>query len=313
MKVTLDLSQLLETGKITQAEHDKLLALSAAGTGSLAFNILIGFGVVAVAGGGLALFPDPMVAANLGLASAIAGVLIGRRYRKQWGVLGVIMVLLGALFFGGGVMALTEGSLTGIVITGASFLVGGIIAKSGLLMTLATLAFSSCLGVATGYEHAGYFMGVRRPIITIVVFTLVAIGAYELSKRLRSEDQRLALIVSRTAVLLVNFGFWIGSLWGDDLGNSPDGSWHARAIVVPDYVFSAGWALALIGAVSWAVTANRRWLVNVGAVFGAIHLYTQWFERLGASPVTVLAAGLIAIGIAMGIWKYNSRAAELKA
>jgi hypothetical protein len=38
MKVTLDLTRLLEQGKISQAEFDKLGALSAQDTGSLAFN-----------------------------------------------------------------------------------------------------------------------------------------------------------------------------------------------------------------------------------------------------------------------------------
>ena len=28
---------------------------------------------------------------------------------------------------------------------------------------------------------------------------------------------RLALVAARTSVFMVNFGFWIGSLWGDDL------------------------------------------------------------------------------------------------
>jgi hypothetical protein len=41
MKVTLDIDQLLSEEKITQAEYEKLRALAAVSTGSLAFNILI--------------------------------------------------------------------------------------------------------------------------------------------------------------------------------------------------------------------------------------------------------------------------------
>ena len=41
---------------------------------------------------------------------------------------------------------------------------------------------------------------------------------------------------------------------------------------------------------AWAVKANRRWVINLVAVFGAIHFYTQWFERLGADPLSVLTA-----------------------
>jgi len=41
------------------------------------------------------------------------------------------------------------------------------------------------------------------------------------------------------------------------------------------------------------------------AVFGAIHFYTQYFERLGASPGSILFAGLAALGIAFAIFRYN--------
>ena len=52
MKVTLDLSKLLEEGKLSPAEAERLRALAAHDTGSLAINILVGFGVVAVADAG---------------------------------------------------------------------------------------------------------------------------------------------------------------------------------------------------------------------------------------------------------------------
>ena len=41
------------------------------------------------------------------------------------------------------------------------------------------------------------------------------------------------------------------------------------------------------------------------ATFGAIHFYTQWFERLDASPATVIAGGIIAVAIAFLLWRYN--------
>ncbi len=78
MKVVLDLSQLLEDGEITQAEADKLKRLSVKSTGSLAFNILIGFGVIAVAVGAIALVPDAMTGIILGavsLAIAVIGLI----------------------------------------------------------------------------------------------------------------------------------------------------------------------------------------------------------------------------------------------
>jgi hypothetical protein len=36
-------------------------------------------------------------------------------------------------------------------------------------------------------------------------------------------------------------------------------------------------------------------VVNIVAVFFALHFYTQWFERLGASPLSILGGGLLLI------------------
>ena len=55
MKITLDISKLVEEGKLTREEADKLTALAAHETGSLGINILIGFGVIAIAAGAVAL------------------------------------------------------------------------------------------------------------------------------------------------------------------------------------------------------------------------------------------------------------------
>ena len=130
-----------------------------------------------------------------------------------------------------------------------------------------------------------------------------------MSKQVPADYERVAIAASRTAILLVNFGFWIGSLWGDPLflltkmsGKTPVAS-RLDAIVIPHTVFSIGWAVVLVAAALWAMRVNRRWLVNVAATFGAIHFYTQWFEKLGATPVSVLLGGVIMLAIALAlIW-----------
>jgi hypothetical protein len=70
------------------------------------------------------------------------------------------------------------------------------------------------------------------------------------------------------------------------------------------------WAVALLGAGFWAVRANRRWLVNLVAVFSGIHFYTQWFERLGATPLSVLLGGLVMLASALALWWFNRRVAN---
>jgi iron complex transport system permease protein len=299
MRVTIDLDALLREGKISQAEYDKFSQFAAVSTASLAFNILVGFGVIAVSGGAIALLPTPVTSIAIGLVVCAAGIGLRYAHYVQWMLLANICVLVGALLFGAGIITAGDGSVASFLVVAAAFTGAGIFARSSLLVVLAVLALSSCLGAKTGYLHATYFLGIEEPSLTVVLFTLFSIGAYQLSKRLAADYQRMAIAASRTGVFLVNFGFWIGSLWGDR-------KWGG-AIVIPDWVFASLWAIALIGAGVWAWKRNRRWLVNVVAVFAAIHLYTQWFERLGASPETVLIAGLVALGFAVGLRAVNAR------
>jgi len=48
-------------------------------------------------------------------------------------------------------------------------------------------------------------------------------------------------------------------------------------------------------------------LVNLVAVFAGIHFYTQWFERLGATPLSVLLGGLAMLASAVALWMFNRR------
>lgn len=302
MKVTLDLDQLLHEGKITQIEYDKLSELAAKSTGSLAFNILIGFGVIAVSGAALALIPAPTTAIVIGLCILIFGLILLRSGSVQWKVLANICILVGALMTGGGIVAAAKGSLASILSVTAIFAVAGIFAKSTLLASLATLMLSAGVGARTGYFHASYFLVIQEPTITVVLFSLLAIGLYHLSKKLSPEYERIAIAAARTGIFLVNFGFWVGSLWGERSGT--------REIIISDSVFSALWAIALLSTAIWSWKRNRRWVLNTVAVFGGIHFYTQWFEHLGASPGTVLVAGLLALGFAVGLRSVNVRMKE---
>jgi hypothetical protein len=297
MKVTLDLTKLLEEGKITREDHDRLARLGGAATGSLAFNILLGFGVIAVSAGAVALIPNAMTGIVLGAIVLGAGLfLYGGRWH-QWEVLAHICTLIGALGLAGGVVIETNASVLAFVAITIGFAATGIIARSGLLIALAVLALSCSLGARTGYEHATYFLGIEEPTLTIVVFSIVALGTYFLSRILPHAYERLAIMAARVSILLVNFGFWIGSLWGDTS--------ERLRIVIPETVFIVAWAVGLIAIGIWAARENRRWVLNIAAAFGAIHFYTQWFERLGVNPIVVLLAGILALGFAIGLWHFN--------
>jgi hypothetical protein len=302
MKITLDIDQLLSEGKISQVEYEKLSGFAAKSTSSLAFNILIGFGVIAVCGATLALVPTPITAIIIGICILIAGLALLRSSLEQWNVLANICILIGALMTGGGFLTEADGSLVSILSVTVIFAVAGIFARSTLLAVLATLMLSASIGARTGYFHASYFLFIQEPTATVILFSVLAIGLYQLSKKLSTEYERLAIASARTGVFLVNFGFWVGSLWGERS--------DTQEVIISAAVFAILWALALLATAIWSWKRNRRWVLNIVAIFAGIHFYTQWFEYLGASPGTVLIAGLLALGFAVGLRSVNTKMKE---
>jgi len=313
MKVTLDLTRLLEEGKINQAEFDKFGALSAQDTGSLAFNILIGFGVAAVSLGAVALVPEPLTAAIVGAAVFAFGSVLVFARAEQWALLAQICLCVGALVFAGGIVAMDEGSLRALLVVTAVFTAASIVARSGLLMVGAVLALASCLGASTGYWHATYELSITEPTLTIVLFGLLALAAYHLSKQLNSDFERLALMAARTSVLLVNFGFWIGSLWGD------------RLILVRSFgIFSRrptpirpGRIAALAVLRGLGSGAHRRGRLGnakrpamgrqCGGGVRRHPLLHAMVDRLGPTPLSFLLGGLLMLAFALGLWTFNRR------
>jgi hypothetical protein len=304
MKVTLDLTRLREQGLITDAEYDKLLQLGKRDTGSLGINILVGFGVVAVVAGLGALMPTPEAAMVLGAIAFALGLVILYAGGEQWSLLSQICLVIGALMVCGAIIYFDDASLRSLLIVTALLAVAAIVARSSLLMVAAVLMLAGSLGARTGYWHATYSLAIQEPLLTIVVFSLLALGAYLISKYVSSDYERVALNAARTSIFLINFGFWIGSLWGDRMTmlggpqNFPP---------IPRWPFTLGWALALIAVALWGMQANRRWVVNVAAVFGAIHFYTQWFGYLGGNPASVLLGGVLMLVFAYGFWMFNRR------
>ncbi len=305
MKVVLDIDKLLADGRITQTEYARLKEFAGEETGSLAFNILIAFGVLATAGGALALLNSASAAILLGCVMAVSGLELLTYQAKRWGVLGTILLLIGFLIAAGGIIKFTNGSALGFLAVTALCLGGGLLAKSGLLISLSAIALACTIGATSAYAHATYMLSIPHPVLTVLLFSLLGISGYKISLRLSTDYGRLALMFARTSLILVNFGFWFGSLWGDSLREKRE-VWKLHSQdVVPDWAFSITWAIALVSTGLWAVSGNRRWVVNLVAVFGAIHFYTQYFEGLGATPGTILVAGLIALCIALAIVRYN--------
>lgn len=315
MKILIDLDELQKDGVVTPELAERLKTHAQRDTGSTAINMLLAFGAIVLVAGAMALIPTPTTALFFGVAFIAAGYFVSKTYAQQWDKLGSIWMIVGALITAGSLGALIDKPLAGTLVAAAVLSGIAILAESRLLMALVPLAISAAIGGSTGYWHATYMISIKEATITIVLFTLLGLIGWFLAKNLRGVQHALAITFTRICVILVNMGFWIGSLWGDTPGalwrltdeNNID-VWTAPS--VPATTFIIGWALALLAAGAWGAMNGRRFLVNTVAVFGAIHFYTQWFEHLGADPLSVMIAGAATIAIGLALWKYNKRLIE---
>ena len=300
MKVTLDLTDLVAKGQITRDEADRLARLGSADTGTLGSNILLAFGTVAVALGGGFLFPTAQSVIVLGAILFVLGLALILSRAVKWAVFAQFCVTLGALGVVGGVSYISDGS----PLVGAGLVVGlavaAAVAQSGLLAALAILQLALVLGAGSAYWHASYFFGADRPAVTIAALAVVTLALFFVSLRVPSAYERICLIGARTAILLINLVFLIGSLFGDS-------TFADRGLVISAGAFTIVWAVLLLGVGVWGIYVNRRWVVNAAAVFGAIHFYTQWFEYLGPKPFAVLGAGILLVGFGLLLRWINGR------
>lgn len=293
MKVTLDLDALVAAGKITPEEAERLKGFAAADTGALGANVLFALGATAVSGGIAALLPTLETLIVLGAILFGAGLFVRLRALPRMQLFAQIIMTIGALALSGGLGGLYgENPLVRLALT-VGLSVAAVVARSGLLAALAVLAFSTILAFNVVPWPPDHMM------VTVIVGLCALIRAlYLLSLRLQPAQEGLAIVAMRTAILLVNAAFFLGSIFGDESAGI-DAVW-----------FSIAWALALLAFGGWAVSVNRRWVVNSVAVFGAIHFFTQWFTILGAQPLSILGGGLLLIVFGFALARFNNWVGE---
>jgi hypothetical protein len=225
---------------------------------------------------------------------------------KEWSVLSSCCSISGVLIFIGGMnIWLIEAILSESVflplamnveiLTTFILIASSVFLTSNILAALSILSIAQITGAGTDYFMASYTIWVSSPVVTIVLFSALAFFLYYLSRSTLSRYENILLTGSRTSVLVANFGFWVGSLFG------------GGDLEVSSELISMAWALSLIGFAVWGWRANRRWVVIVSSIFGAIHFYTQWFTILEMEPASVVIGGVIAIGIGIGIKRIDSK------
>ena len=306
MRIVLNIKELLEEGKINQGEYDNLYSLSKNQTGSLALNLLVGFGIIMVCLGVITLTQSASTGLIMGLLTFLIGLFVKFRGNKEWSVLSSCCSISGILIFLGGMnMWLFEAYESDTdflllanysqILTTVILIASSVFLMSNILAALSTLSIAYLTGAGTSYFTGSYTLSVSSPVITIVIFSALAFFLYYLSRSILSRYENILITGSRTSILVANFGFWVGSLWGggEELEVSPE-------------LISIAWALALVGFAVWGWRANRRWVVTVSSIFGAIHFYTQWFTILEMEPASVVIGGVIAIGIGICIKRLDS-------
>lgn len=246
---------------------------------------------------------------------------LGKRFRFIFGwitVLGVATHIAGIL----GTESKLNVDWLALSYVGALLIATGVALNVRFISALSIVAFASALA-ATGYWHATYWLAIFEPTLTILEFTAIALTCAALSRRLNERYARHSRMVGLLAYVWINMAMWVGSLWGDVVGEhiwGPDRADHtdlssykmaldafeAWTIVIPELLYVIVWAAAILAVGIWAALSNRRRVFNAAVTFGAIHFYTQWFERLEQSARSLIIAGVIAIVLAWGIYQLNN-------
>lgn len=319
-RISLDLESLIADGHLTSAEATRLEALALPDRkNTLLINLFLIFGALSVAGGMIALVPNAATGLVLALL-ALGGAEFIRRgtQGESLKTLGTALMLMGTMGLAGWIgwefQEMENGTLPTLLIAGV-LTAAALWFRSAVIGAFAVLSVGAVLGSGTGYWHASYGLFVEEPTVTILVFGLLAGALYRIRNRAPAW-QALLTVAARTAIFMMNFGFWVGSLWGDRVGEhwlAPEGwadrsAWRDSALNIPDYVFTLGWA----GALAALITVTRRgsFLSVTSIVFLAIHGYTQYFEYLGAKPETLVLGGLVLVGLAVGGARYFTRPAK---
>ena len=307
--IRLDLSALTGAGDITEEEAARLKALAMPDQkAGLVVNLLLFGGALAVAASALALVPNATTGLVLALiALGGGGALKALDRQEDWRVLWQGLAFIGVLGVSGWIASEFREALFWPPIAIAALTIAAAIGfRSAFLSALGVLACGAILGSGTAYWHASYAIFVSEPTLTITLLSALAAGLYALRTHVDRAWHAMVTSAARVAAFLSALGFWVGSLWGDHIGEHwarGEGRWRAamewreNAVHVPEWVFSFGWAGALVALIA---TQPRGGFLSVSAVvFLAIHAYTQFFETFGAAPLAMLIAGLTAFGLAV--------------
>ncbi len=330
-KVTLDLDRMVDGKKITSTMAQMLQkhATPRRQSNYLVSTLYI-LGALAAAIGVVLLKPAATTGLIIGLVCMILGLFIRWKNLPHLNILSLALGigsaagLIGwfALEFGD---TLSARSINGFA--ALTILVMAILFRSKFLAALVPPALAAVIGTGAVYWHASYGIFVHEPALTVLLFTALSGIFYVAYRKLagrRGEFGSMSLVAARMSLILVNLGFWVGSLWGDYVGDhlsnaaqrQPGQGWaqwralqdsiRELATYIPSSDFAAAWALFAIGMIGLGSTLKQRFIAICGVVFLSINAFTQYFETLFKGPEGLILGGIALVTLSIVLASLNS-------
>jgi iron complex transport system permease protein len=303
MKIVLDLDSLISEGKITQAEYEHLQTLASKQSVSAVFNLMVAFGITAIASGILSFFPSFVVGIPLGVIMMIASKQVKKRLSQDWRLLGRVLMMVAALMIAISVFFATGLTFRGFLVVTGLMAVISLYAKEPFVYALILVGLFCTLGTASHDGIFSYVLAIHQPTLTILIFGFLWVLISFLNRRsYPSKNTPFLTSWYQCSVILVNLGFWGGSIWGDSLclGDQSVLGWSVSL-----WVFVYVWVGVSVIFILKSHLKQQRWGVNLGIFFGTLLFYTRYFAHLKMSSWSVVFAGIIAILVAWGVVRYN--------
>jgi hypothetical protein len=303
-KVSIPLQKLLDEGTITQKEAERILELSEhQSSGSILRNIMVLFGAISIIAGILGIMPNPHIGALITAITLGGSYYLYYNHKEGWNFVAQSLGMLSTLGLSAWLIYLFGNNLSAWLLLSLFLGVVSFTLSSRFLAALIPFSIGQLIGMGTFYSHASYSFSIEKPSLAIAIYGILAFIAYLIGNKLKGQYENLCIIISRVSLFLVNMAFWIGSLWGDNIGRAKEGSF----VNVPEYMFTLGWAIGLIALIIWGTHKRNIYVVNLALVFLSIHGYTQYFEAVGVSAVGLLLGGIILFTTSLTWWKLQPK------
>jgi len=268
--------------------------------------------------------------AVLGLPMIAIGWVLYHWWPHRLSIIGAWILLLGAVVHISGILSAESQfdlQWLALIYIGALMIACGTVLDLRLVTAAAIVPLAAALSSRAWYEHASYTVAIYEVTLTIFEMALICALSLIVARALRERLARHARIMGQLALIWMNVAFWIGSLWGDVVGLYLWGprwtsattytAWHEaidafklRTLVVSPDLYAALWAIVIVLVGAWSAQTGRRAILNICVTFGAIHFYTQYFERLRTTPLAIAVAGLIAIVSALAFRRFSADLAK---